>query len=80
MAKNRALEQDEDFIEDCRQAGKEEAEQRGVLPYYRRRRCQYVQTQRCRACGQRTAPLFLTDDGLCPECNEEVKRLEEGKI
>jgi hypothetical protein len=67
---------DEDFIEDCRQAGKEEAAERGRLPYYQRR---YSQRPKCRACGFEPYDA-LTEDGLCRECDAAVLKMEEGRI
>lgn len=77
VPRNPDLERDEDFIEDCRQAGKEEAAERGVLPYYQRRN---PPTGKCRACAVRLGMEDLTEDGLCADCDAEVKRLERGKI
>lgn len=70
---NPKLMQDEDFREDCRQAGLEE----GVHPKLRKHRP--APKAYCRACGfEPFEPL--TEDGLCPGCDHTVKCLEEGKI
>jgi hypothetical protein len=67
---------DEDFIADCRQTGKKEAAEHGLLPYHQRR---LSQRPACKACGQRFTPDELIEDGLCGECDKTVKDLEDGK-
>lgn len=73
MARNPVLERDEDFREDCRQAGKEDIHPR------LRANCSW-RTQRCRACGQRFMIEALTEDVLCSECDRAVRELEKGRI
>jgi hypothetical protein len=72
MANDKLL-NDEDFREDCRQAGKEDIHPR-LKPDSGWRK------QRCRACGTLLDLDELTEDVLCCECDKIVKELEEGKI
>jgi len=76
---NPKLIKDEDFIEDCRQAGKEEAAERGTLPYYLRRRPAPALVP-CKACGRELDWCGLTEDGLCPDCDGAVREAEAGKV
>ncbi len=68
---NPKLIQDEDFREDCRQAGRED-----VHPALRKHRP--TPKTHCRACGQECDEL--TEDELCPGCNHTVECLEAGNI
>lgn len=70
---NPKLIKDEDFREDCRQAGLEDVHPR-LKP------SDAWRTQRCRACGQRFGVEALTEDALCSECDKIVNDLEEGRI
>jgi len=73
---NSKLIKDEDFIEDCRQAGKEEDAERGVHPRLRRNRA--APKRYCRACSRECNEL--TEDELCPSCDHTVRCLEDSKI
>jgi hypothetical protein len=65
---------DEDFIEDCRQAGLED-----IHPRLRNKYLRKPERATCRACGfEPYAPL--TEDGLCRECSDAVTAMEQGRL